>query len=64
MRLARRGPRNEAGVKGLRAVRISEQEHFKELGTVRPENGSITLDSAAESLVTRTTADDRPLPSP
>ena len=46
-----------AGVKQLRAVQTSEEKHFEELATVKPQSGMITLRLAAQSLLTLTMMD-------
>jgi len=46
-----------AGVKQLRAVQTTEEEHFEELATVQADSGTIALELAAQSLLTLTTLD-------
>jgi hypothetical protein len=38
-------------------VQTTEEEHFQELATVHPDNGTIALELAAQSLLTLTTLD-------
>ena len=64
LHVANFGPTRAATVTGipaifkqLRAVRTSEDKHFEELATVQPDSGTVTLELAAQSLLTLTTRD-------
>jgi hypothetical protein len=46
-----------AGVKQLRAVQTTEEEHFQELTTVHPDSGTVAIELAEQSLLTLTTLD-------
>ncbi len=62
LHIANLGPARKATIQGiprdvaqLRTVRTSETEHFQEMAKTLPDNGSVTLDLPAQSLVTLTT---------